>query len=74
MVSQESQLEKPETNRRSTLSTKERLHLQRRLPCNANAGKVLHRSILGYLIDSTHGGRKQSLGSTRIFIAIFHIS
>jgi len=33
-----------------TLSTKERLHLQRRLPCKINAGRVLHRA-LGYLIE-----------------------
>jgi hypothetical protein len=33
-----------------SLSTKERLHLQRHLPCSANAGKFLRRS-LGYLID-----------------------
>ena len=33
------------------LSTKERLHLQRRLPCSAtNGGRILHRA-LGYLID-----------------------
>jgi hypothetical protein len=34
-----------------TLSTKERLHLQRLLPCDANAGKVLRRA-LGYLIEN----------------------
>ena len=33
-----------------TLSTKERLHLQDRLPLNLNAGRVLRRA-LGYLID-----------------------
>jgi hypothetical protein len=34
-----------------TLSTKERLHLQHRLPCNRNAGRVL-RLALGYFIDN----------------------
>ena len=34
-----------------TLSTKERVHLQRRLPCDTNAGKVLRRA-LGYLIET----------------------
>jgi len=34
-----------------TLSTKERLHLQRRLPRGPNAGRIL-RNSLGYLIDS----------------------
>lgn len=34
-----------------TLSTKERLHLQSRLPCNANPGRTLRRA-LGYLIDN----------------------
>ena len=34
-----------------TLSTKERLHLQRCLPAGSNAGRVLRKS-LGYLIDS----------------------
>jgi len=34
-----------------TLSTKERLHLQRLLPCNTNAGRVLRRA-LGYLIEN----------------------
>ncbi|HTZ97427.1 MAG TPA: O-methyltransferase [Terriglobales bacterium] len=34
-----------------TLSTKERLHLQRRLPCDRYAGRVLRRA-LGYLIDN----------------------
>lgn len=33
-----------------TLSTKERLHLQRRLPCERHAGRVLRRA-LGYLIE-----------------------
>lgn len=32
------------------LSTKERLHVQRRLPCRRNAGRVLRRA-LGYLIE-----------------------
>jgi len=32
------------------LSTKERLHLQRHLPCTSNAGRALRRA-LGYLID-----------------------
>jgi hypothetical protein len=34
-----------------TLSTKERLQLQRQLPCSANAGRTL-RVALGYLIES----------------------
>jgi hypothetical protein len=34
-----------------TLSTKERLQLQRQLPCTANAGRTL-RVALGYLIES----------------------
>jgi hypothetical protein len=33
-----------------TLSTKERLHLQRRLPCYSRSGRILRRA-LGYLID-----------------------
>jgi putative O-methyltransferase len=32
------------------LSTKERLHLQRHLPCGGNAGRALRRA-LGYLVD-----------------------
>lgn len=32
------------------LSTKERLHLQKRLPCKRNSGKTLHKT-LGYLIN-----------------------
>jgi hypothetical protein len=34
------------------LSTKERLHLQNKLPCTSNGGKILRRA-LGYLIDES---------------------
>lgn len=42
------------------LSTKERLHLQRRLPCRKNAGKTLRRT-LGYLIDENDKKTETSL-------------
>ncbi len=43
-----------------TLSTQERLHLQRRLPRGANAGRIL-RNSLGYLIDSSVGRTEAKL-------------
>ena len=41
---------KPKEINVPSLSTRERLHLQRHLPCGGNAGKTLRRA-LGYLID-----------------------
>ena len=42
------------------LSTKERLHLQRRLPCHKNAGRILRRS-LGYMIDKNRARTETQL-------------
>ena len=42
------------------LSTKERLHLQRHLPCDDSGGKVLRRS-LGYLIDDDEESTERQL-------------
>jgi hypothetical protein len=50
-----------------TLSTKERLHLQRRLPCERHAGRVLRRA-LGYLIEND---TKRTEGKLRQY-ADFH--
>lgn len=49
------------------LSTKERLHLQRHLPCPENAGVRLSNA-LGYLVDET---REKSLREMRQY-ALFH--
>jgi hypothetical protein len=43
-----------------TLSTKERLHLQKRLPCNLNPGRTL-RNALGYLIDADRAKTESKL-------------
>lgn len=50
-----------------TLSTKERLHLQRKLPCERHAGRVLRRA-LGYLIEND---TKRTEGKLRQY-ADFH--
>jgi Putative O-methyltransferase len=43
-----------------TLSTKERLHLQKLLPCDANPGRTL-RNALGYLIDADRAKTESKL-------------
>jgi hypothetical protein len=52
------------------LSTKERLHLQRRLPCHRGAGSTLRRT-LGYLIDENREKTESQLGQYAQFHRYF---